>query len=66
MPKRWRVASGSKCKIQLVEVDNANKVIEVYAQTKLKWNKQQDADAVINEFRAAEVIYSGESSEPSA
>jgi bifunctional DNA-binding transcriptional regulator/antitoxin component of YhaV-PrlF toxin-antitoxin module len=57
MPKRWRIAAGSKYKVELLEVDRNDKVIEVLARTKLKWDKQQDADAVINEFRTAEVIY---------
>ena len=66
MPKRWKITRGSKHRVELVEVDNANKVIEVYAQTKFKWGKQEEADAVIKEFRGADVIYPGEDADSSA
>jgi hypothetical protein len=59
MPKRWSNARGSKYKVQLVEVDENDEIIDVYATVKLRWDKKADGDEFIDEFRDAPVIETG-------
>jgi hypothetical protein len=60
MPKRWRVASGSSYKLQLVDDDTQ----EVLAETPPQWDSEDDLDDLVEEFRESLIEFSDGAEEP--
>jgi len=53
MPKRWKVAGGSKFGVDLVDDDG-----QVVARANVKdWDKEDDVDDMVEEFRDADIEF---------
>lgn len=61
MPKRWRITSGSKFGVELVD-DEGNVVARSVGRP---WNKEEDVDDLVEDFREAEIEFtSGDVKKP--
>jgi hypothetical protein len=53
MPKRWRITSGSKFGVELLD-DQGNVMARSVGRP---WNKEEDVDDLVEEFREADIEF---------